>query len=766
MATLVNAAWPIEGVRALEVASATPGGRHCRGAPPQQPSPVGLSAKRGPQIMQQRMRLARRPVVIVVSIYALLVCALWWRVFLKHQVCAWDCVLEYWPDLRFETDSIRNGGLPLWCPWSLGGYPFYADLQSGLYAPVNWICIVAGVIAGAGAWTIQLKVMLTMLVGLCGMHWLSYARTRSHAAAFVAAITYVVGSPVLVHKNGAFLWPLMYLPFAVLAVGAFFDRPTLRRASLLAIALWLCGSAGHPQGFFYDLVVVTIYAGYRFIALGPERWLRFLRTGWTAVLLLIALCVALLFVMYWPSLTAIPLSERATRDLAYVVEGYIAKRSLYELFVPNLDGNWQWDVYVGPLALVGVGWALIRAESRNARIELFLWAAIAWLGMDLALGRDGHTLEWFYRHVPGFTLFRIPYRHKVIFGFAAALLAGDGVAAAANARNWRETAWMGSFALIWFIYARGAPWGALIVGQLAILTIALLRRWRSRWRWVLDVVVCAAVFFDLWHAGAGKLAILQDYPRGTYDRIMETMPGVHDRWRYQVDDVSLPNGGTLPYAAAYTNELRELSGYSNPITFQRALDVQKRALTSPLLLTHYGVRYELGARARTVDARPLAHVRGYEYRDVAPIARAYGAAVRIEHPEDILRLLGVIAPSSLTTAYVEQDAPHDLPSSAFAPVDGTVVSYEAGRVEIKIHLPAPGVVVVNESWFPGWDATVNGHSAETFRANYLLIGVLAPAGDSELVLEFRPPHYRAELLLFVLGLLAAIALVLLDHIRE
>jgi hypothetical protein len=697
--------------------------------------------------------MTRRPAAIVVSGYALLVCVLWWRVFLQHQICAWDCILEYWPDLRFQTDSLRHGALPVWCPWSLGGYPFYADLQTGMYSPVSWICVAFGLVAGAGAWVMQLKVMLTMLAGLCGMHWLSYSRTRSHTAAFVAAVTFVVGSPLLVHKNGAFLWPLMYLPFAVLAVASFFDRPTLGRAALLAIALWLCASAGHPQGFFYDLVVIVIYAAYRFAALGRGRWLAFLRESWRAVLVLAGLCVALMFVIYWPSRTAIPLSERAIRDLGYVLGGNLSRTSLVELFVPNVDTNWQWDVYVGPLALVGIGWALVRTERRGARIELLLWAAIAWLGIDLALGREGHTLEWFYRHVPGFTLFRIAYRHKVIFGFAAALLAGDGVAAAANARHWRETAWMAVFVAIWLLYSLRAPWSPLILGELGILAIALARGWKGRLRWVIDVALGAAVFLDLWHAGATKLAILQDYPPETH----EALAGAHDQWRYQVDDVSLPKGGTLPYAAAYTHEIRELSGYSNPIGSQRWIDVEKRAQTSPLVLTHFGVRYHVGARVRVGDARLLAGMHGYEYTDVAPIARAYGTATRMDKPDDILRLLSVSVPSAVTSAYVEHDAP-ELPASSFGQVDGTLVSYEPGRVAVRIHLPAPGTVVINESWFPGWEATVNGHGAAVFRANYLLIGVVAPAGDSEIVLEFRPPYYHLELLLFVLGLLAAIAL--------
>jgi hypothetical protein len=699
------------------------------------------------------MRPLRVTVIAIAGGYAVLLALMWWRVFAHHQVCAWDCLLEYWPDLRFQTDSLHAGSLPLWCPWSLGGYPFYADLQSGFYSPVNWICIVAGLVGGAGAWTIQLKVMLTMLVGLCGMHALGYARTRSHTAAFVAAVTYVAGSPILVHKNGAFLWPLMYLPLAILAAARWFDEPTLRRAALFALALWLCGSAGHPQGFFYDLVVVAVYVTYRFAALGHRAWLPFLRRSWRAIVALVLLATALLLIVYWPARTAIPLSERAVRDLDYVVDGYLSKHALHELFAPNLDSNWQWDVYVGPLALVGAAWALVRAQTRHARIDTCVWIAIAWLGMDLALGRNGHTLVWFYHHVPGFTLFRIAYRHKVIFGFAAAVLAGDGVAAAARARGRRELAWLGGCALTWLVAALVVARSALVVVQLAIVGLAVLRMWQWRRRRIVDVALCAAVFCDLWHAGALKLSIVQDYPRDPPPALLAAMPGVHDRWRYQVDDVVLPQGGSLAYADAYTHELRELSGYSNPIASQRSIDVEKLATKTPLVLAHFGVRYELGGHGA---GKPLAGAHGYEYADVAPIARVYGAAQRMANPADILQALAATPPSALAAAYVEGDAPADVPASAFAPVDGTVASYEPGRIRVGVHAPGPGVLVVNEAWFPGWQASVNGRAAPTFRANYLLIGVVVPAGDADVVLEFSPPGYRLQLALFALALLVAL----------
>ena len=288
----------------------------------------------------------RRVIGAVLGGYALLVCALWWPVFVRHQIAAWDCMLEYWPDLRFQIDSIRHLSLPTWCPWSLGGYPYLADPQTGFYSPVNWICTVAGLIGGGGPWVMQLKVMLSMVIGLCGMHALAWTRTRSHAAAAVAAVTFVLGSPVIVHKNGAYLWPLMYLPWAILALARMHDKPTLRRGAALGCAVWLCGSAGHPQSFFYGLVVLAAYELYA-IASGGKRALHVVRAHARPLVVAAAIAGALLAIVYLPAVGAVALSGRAHRTADYALAGGFDAIGLRELFAPHLTPEWPSNLYMG-----------------------------------------------------------------------------------------------------------------------------------------------------------------------------------------------------------------------------------------------------------------------------------------------------------------------------------------------------------------------------------------------------------------------------------
>ena len=71
---------------------------------------------------------------------------------------------------------------------------------------------------------------------------------------------------------------------------------------------------------------------------------------------------------------------------------------------------------------------------------------------------------------------------------------------------------------------------------------------------------------------------------------------------------------------------------------------------------------------------------------------------------------------------------------------GTVelTSYAPNEMHYKVQSEAGGVVVFSEIYYPGWTATIDGNEAELGRANYVLRALRVPAGEHEIVMEFRP----------------------------
>ena len=76
---------------------------------------------------------------------------------------------------------------------------------------------------------------------------------------------------------------------------------------------------------------------------------------------------------------------------------------------------------------------------------------------------------------------------------------------------------------------------------------------------------------------------------------------------------------------------------------------------------------------------------------------------------------------------------------------GTVelTHYAPNELHYKVQSEEGGVVVFSEIYYPGWTATIDGTAAELGRANYILRALRVPAGEHEIIMEFRPASVDA-----------------------
>lgn len=72
-----------------------------------------------------------------------------------------------------------------------------------------------------------------------------------------------------------------------------------------------------------------------------------------------------------------------------------------------------------------------------------------------------------------------------------------------------------------------------------------------------------------------------------------------------------------------------------------------------------------------------------------------------------------------------------------------VVSYLPNEVRIEIRdNPAPAVLVMSDTYYPGWAARLDGKEAPILRANHAFRAVPIPGGDHTLVFRFNPTSLR------------------------
>jgi hypothetical protein len=105
-------------------------------------------------------------------------------------------------------------------------------------------------------------------------------------------------------------------------------------------------------------------------------------------------------------------------------------------------------------------------------------------------------------------------------------------------------------------------------------------------------------------------------------------------------------------------------------------------------------------------------------------------------------------------------------ATAGSPGAATVTAYERERVAVRSTADRPALLVLTDTWYPGWTATVDGREATVHRVNYVTRGVAVPAGTHRVELRYEPASWRAGWIVTLLALLAIAAAVVLGTRRS
>lgn len=85
-------------------------------------------------------------------------------------------------------------------------------------------------------------------------------------------------------------------------------------------------------------------------------------------------------------------------------------------------------------------------------------------------------------------------------------------------------------------------------------------------------------------------------------------------------------------------------------------------------------------------------------------------------------------------------------------------TYERERVVATTTGDRKALLVLTDVYFPGWKATVDGKSADIERVDYLLRGVMVPAGTHTVEFSYQPASWRAGWIVSGLALLVLIGI--------
>jgi hypothetical protein len=91
---------------------------------------------------------------------------------------------------------------------------------------------------------------------------------------------------------------------------------------------------------------------------------------------------------------------------------------------------------------------------------------------------------------------------------------------------------------------------------------------------------------------------------------------------------------------------------------------------------------------------------------------------------------------------------------------------ERERVVVETESQRPALLVLTDTWFPGWKVTVDGEEVPIHRVNYVVRGVRVPAGTHRVEFAYEPASVRAGFAVSGLAMLTIAAAALLGWRRR
>jgi hypothetical protein len=716
-----------------------------------------------------------------------------WRPLFGGASFFWGApLLQFVPWLRHAAGMWLAGSAPLWNPLVGCGAPLAANYQTAAFYPLNAIHLLLPADV-ALTWVTALHLLLAGL----GMYaWCRSLRLRWFPS-LIGALA-LEGSGFLVARAG--LFPSVVLTFAWVPVWMWRSEVLVKREGLchclwLGLSIGLGLLSGHAQTAAYGGLLVAAYVVFRS---GQKRDLRRAVRVLALVSLAALLGLALAGIQLLPTAELLAGSHRSGGvDYDFAMTYSMWPWRLITFVAPRFFGTpaegdywgyatyWEDAGYVGLLPLLLAGEAVLAARSETrAEFRNLTWflGAGGVITLLLALGNNTPIFPVLFEYLPGFDIFQAPARWLAVATVCLAALAAVGAEKwPRGPRGHRRGALGVALGLALLIGGLAAPCLSASVPQtfgaatadlglvLAAVGLLALLQADSGW-WRMAVVACVAG--DLLFSSSGLVpAVDRSLYKGTTET--GTLLAAEGEWvrvywpsdpdhddrgydaEYRVKFSYLTFDDFGPDDAGYWRQMRGLQlanagmldgiGSANdfdPLLAGRYVDCLRAAVDDPEIIRLMGVTHvatdgvwENGVVVHTgpsVNLYRLDQTLGRAW--IVPCGRQVGDG-------EALRLLG--DPSFDPAAEVLLEVPAFCSQPSVGGSQGQVLSLQDGanRVTIRVALDGAGYLVLADTWYPEWHASVDGQGQPLLRANHAFRAVWLQGGEHTVEMVYRPRSF-------------------------
>jgi O-antigen/teichoic acid export membrane protein len=432
-----------------------------------------------------------------------------------HNELLSDLYLQNYSWKRFIVQTLRQGELPLWNPYILGGAPFLAAGQHSALYPLNVLFYVLP-LASAYGWFAAAHLFLAGALTYLFARNLKMGRLGS----WIAGLAFMFSGFMVIRQ----VFPMImaaavWLPLILTALELLARRAEAGEGSLMgyipafglgAAAFGVSFLAGHPEMYYYVSLSAGLYALWRLVQVRRRvgAWRQPL--GLAAMMLATVLVGVGIGAGQW-----VPLFELVRQNfrvgsatLEEVLGWAYPRRRVISLLIPDFFGNpahhhyfdlftWQrqpvthnalgqpihtiyWGIknyvegasYLGTLPTLLALVAILHPNREGSRRHVPFLALFALVCLLFVFGTPLYAVIYY---LPGLNQVHSPFRWIYPYSLCMALLAGMGIEVLGQRTGQRLTGRWAEIrrTLAERVLPQGALWGgmALVAGLAASLLV-------------------------------------------------------------------------------------------------------------------------------------------------------------------------------------------------------------------------------------------------------------------------------------------------------
>ncbi len=698
------------------------------------------------------------------------------------------------------SNSLRAGQLPLWNPYLSNGFPLFAEGQTGILYPINLALAFLPPVLNLN-YSIIISFILAGLFSYLYCRSLGFSRFASLSSGIIFMFSAFFVTR-LKHLN--LITVAAWTPFVFYATHKLFQNRKFIYSLLAGLGLGLQFLAGHPQMAFYSLFIFLIY--YLFetaLASRKQGITRFFPYALVCLALIALVTVGISAVQTLPTLELTQQSERTEYDFRVATDYPFNPKNLIGFISPYFFGNpangtyredlqtmgvfWENASYIGLLPIILLPWVIYTIVRKKRQPYLIFFLFLSVFSLLLMLGKFTPVFGLIWSSVPGFSLFRFPTRFNLFLIFSLALLTGVGVEMLLSRlqKNYQEVtpadnANQPEFRLSW-------PLDSLKTQALILVFL------------VVDLFV-----FGKNYLGTLETKSFLQKPKSV--EFLEKDSSLYRIWnvsQYMDNPYQLIGWktNTVPLLAIHeaippnNNLIYNLASFSDRGWFEGGLSFQRRNMLERYLTEQAQDPYKLGQLLGMANVKyilnfseinnteiPLVKeinlgkdfgltLKIYENKQVLPRAYFVPEAKVIKEEKAMFNELTTGNFYPLKTVLLENQPPKPLPPftgavDSFAKNNSVIINqYTSQNIIVTTDIKNDGVLVLSDSYYPGWKATIDGKKTEILRANYLFRAVELSPGKHVVRFYYEPLYFKIGAIISGLTVIAVLIFLVIYFLK-